>query len=157
MIRYIFSLGVLWNVANGPFLFVDGLPPGFIAEVVTSINAVTGAFAPNPRKEQKPMLLLVHKDGEVSVLEDPDNSPESFQILDLDGRMCTDTERGLQTIAVHPKFGTDNHYIYLFYNRFREDCLADKSDGGPWNVVDRFEMDPETLLLDFERREEIWR
>jgi hypothetical protein len=93
----------------------------------------------------------------VVVVEDPDNSPDNHEILDLHGKMCTDTERGLQTIAVHPQFGVDNLFIYLFYTNFREDCLADNSDNGPWNVVDRFEMNPETLLLDFEFRKEIWR
>lgn len=157
MFQHPFSIGLFLTVISVSFLAVDALPSGFIAEVVTSVNAVTGTFAPNPRNNQRPMLLLVHKDGVVTVVEDPDNSPDNFEILDLDGKMCTDTERGLQTIAVHPKFGIDNHFIYLYYNKFREDCLADDSDNGPWNVVDRFDMDPETLLLDFELREEIWR
>lgn len=146
----VFAIGHLFSRGNG-------LPTGFIAEVVTSKKAVTGTFAPNPRNNRKPMLLLIHKDGVVSVLEDPDNNRTVMDILDLGDKMCTDTERGLQTIAVHPKFGTDNHFIYLYYNKFREGCLADEFDNGPWNVVDRFEMDPESLLLDFEKREEVWR
>lgn len=156
--RYILSFAALWTAPATMFLAIEALPSGFIAEVVTSQSAITGTFAPNPRNDQKPMLLLVHKKGIVSVVEDPDNSPDSILILDLDGKMCTDTERGLQTLAIHPKFGTDNHYIYLYYNKFREDCLADKSaDGGPWNVVERFEMDTATLLLDYDTRKEIWR
>jgi hypothetical protein len=159
MLRYPFSMGTLFSVVTVTILTIatDALPTGFIAEVVTSVNAVTGTFAPNPRNNEKPMLLLVHKDGVVTVVEDPDNSPDNVEILDLHGKMCTDTERGLQTIAVHPTFGIDNHFVYLYYNKFREDCLADDSDNGPWNVVDRFDMDPETLLLDFDLREEIWR
>ena len=77
-------------------------------------------------------------------------------ILDLDGKMCTSRERGLQTIAVHPNF-SENRYIYLYYNLFREGCLADDSQDGPWNVLARFQMDPETLMLDYDQREVLWR
>jgi hypothetical protein len=134
----------------------SALPSGFIAEVVTSENAVTGTFAPNPRNDGKPMLILAAREGKVFVLENPDESPDSLVVLDLADKMCTNTERGLQTIAVHPDFET-NPYIYVFYNKFKEGCLADNSEDGPWNVVARFAMDPDTLLMDYDAREEIWR
>ena len=73
--------------------------------------------------------------------------------------MCTDNERGLQTVTIHPNF-TENRYVYLFYTKFKEGCLADKKEPAnahPWNVVSRFVMDPESLMLDFDSREEIWR
>ena len=136
---------------------VTSLPLGFIAEVVTSKNAITGTFAPNPRNIQRPMLMLVHKSGVVSVLEDPDNSPETIDILDIGDQMCTETERGLQSLAIHPQFGVDNYFIYLYYTKFKRGCLADDSENGPWNVVARVEMDPVTLLLNFATRQEIWR
>ena len=102
------------------------------------------------------MLLLVNKDGTVSVLEDPDNSSDSTEILKLKKKMCTNVERGLQSIAVHPDF-EENRFIYLYYNKHKEGCLADQSENGPWNVVSRFVMDPVTLKLDYNEREEIWR
>jgi Glucose / Sorbosone dehydrogenase len=134
----------------------SALPEGFIAEVVSSENAISGTFAPNPRSNGKPMLLLGSKEGQVSVVENPDESPDATLILDLKDEMCHDTERGLQNIAVHPDFAV-NRFIYLFYNKFKEGCLADDSEDGPWNVVARFVMDPDTLQLDYDTREEIWR
>jgi len=92
----------------------------------------------------------------VSVLEDTDVSSDSTEILNLEKRMCTNVERGLQTIAVHPDF-EKNRYIYLYYTKHKDDCLADDSENGPWNVVSRFVMNPETLMLDYDEREEIWR
>lgn len=133
----------------------SALPGGFIAEVVTSQNAVTGTFAPNPRADGKPMLLLASR-TQVSVVEDPDESPDASTLLTLTDKMCTDTERGLQSIVAHPDFA-QNRYIYLYYSLFKEGCLADDSEDGPWNVLDRFVMDSDTLLLDYDTREEIWR
>eukprot|EP00536_Pseudo-nitzschia_multiseries_P014847 jgi/Psemu1/327687/estExt_fgenesh1_pg.C_7760001 len=132
------------------------LPSGFIAEPVTSKNAISGTFAKNPRNGWKPMLMLVNKSGKVSLLEDPDESSKSIEILNLESKMCTNVERGLQTIAIHPDF-EENRYIYLYYTKHKEDCLADDSENGPWNVISRFVMDPETLMLDYEQRVEIWR
>jgi hypothetical protein len=73
--------------------------------------------------------------------------------------MCTDGERGLQNVAIHPNF-KENRYVYLFYTKFKEGCLRDKNEPGsahPYNVVARFTMDPDSFMLDFDSREEIWR
>ncbi|KAL3926838.1 MAG: hypothetical protein SGARI_005483, partial [Bacillariaceae sp.] len=150
------SLGFLWMAIIFGFPAATSLPLGFIAEVVTSKNAITGTFAPNPRNNQQPMLMLVHKSGVVSVLENPDDSPDTIDILDIGDQMCTDTERGLQSLAIHPQFGVDNHSVYLYYTKFKRGCLADDSENGPWNVVERVEMDPVTLLLNFGAGQEIW-
>jgi glucose/arabinose dehydrogenase len=134
----------------------SALPNGFIAEVVTSTSAVTGIFAPNPSKNGKPMLLLIAKEGQVKVLEDPDESPDSRTILDLSDKMCTETERGLHSVTVHPDF-MSAPYVYLYYTQFKDGCLADDSENGPWNVLTRFSMNNETLALDYDSRKEIWR
>ncbi|KAG7351257.1 PKD domain containing protein [Nitzschia inconspicua] len=135
---------------------VISLPKGFIAQVVTSTPAVSGIFAPNPRKNGKPMLLLIQKEGKVKVLEDPDESPDSEVIFDLSGYMCTETERGLHSITIHPDFES-NLYVYLYYTKFKEGCLTEDLENGPWNVLTRFTMDIQTLTLDYDSREEIWR
>jgi Glucose / Sorbosone dehydrogenase len=141
---------------------VDAVPDGFIVESVTKTlpyRGLTGKFAPNPRNGNKPMLVLLAKEGNIVVLEDPDNSPESMTVLNLGhpGRMCTNFERGLQGIAFHPNFEV-NHFVYLFYTKFREGCYVGRGlDDGPWNVIERFIMDSETLRLDYDSREEIWR
>jgi hypothetical protein len=128
---------------------------GFIDEVVTSTKAVSGTFAPNPRQDNKPMMILNDKTGRVQVLENPDDSPEAIEILDLQSAVCTNGERGLQSIIPHPEF-SDNRWMYAFYTKYREDCLEDPILG-PWNVVVRFTMDAATLELDVNEAVEIWR
>ena len=126
--------------------------------MVSDDNAVSGTFAQNP-KTGDPLLLLVSKTGKVRALEDPDNSMKSKTILSLEGQMCTNTERGLQNVVVHPDF-MNNRYVYLFYTKLKEGCLADKNEPAsehPYNVIARFVMDPESLMLDFDTREELWR
>lgn len=135
---------------------VGAVPKGFIAEPVSSAYAIAGTFAINPRNDWKPMMILVEKGGAVRVIEDPDNGGDDILIMHLDDKMCLNVERGLQTVAVHPNF-RENRYVYLYYNVFKEGCLADDSQDGPWNVVARFVMDPVTLELNYDEREEIWR
>jgi len=138
--------------------FTRGLPPGFISEIVSDIGAVSGTFATNP-KTGEPLLLLVSKNGRVRALEDPERSSKDRLILDLEDKICTNGERGLQNIAIHPNF-IKNHFVYLFYTKFKEGCLEDKTEpreNHPYNVVARFTMDQETLMLDYDSREEIWR
>jgi hypothetical protein len=81
-----------------------GVPNGFIDEGITDLIAITGAFAPNPRNEGKPMLLLSPKEGTIMVLEDPDNNDDMNAIADLEGIICANGECGLQTIRPHPDF-----------------------------------------------------
>jgi hypothetical protein len=131
---------------------------GFIDEIVTDVPAMSGTFVPNPRNAGKQMMLLNAKDGKVNVLEDPDNSPDAIQILDIEGdQLCENGERGLHTVIPHPNFNIDgNYWLYAFYTSFQNECSED-AVSGPWNVVVRFSMDPDTLMLDFGGREEIWR
>lgn len=135
---------------------VASLPQGFIAEVVTSTSAVSGIFAPNPRQNGKPMLIVIQKEGQVKVLENPDESPDSTTILDLSDKMCTETERGLHSLTVHPDFEV-KPYVYLYYTKLREGCLKEDTEDGPWNVLSMFAMNTETLELDYDSRMEIWR
>eukprot|EP00529_Nitzschia_sp_RCC80_P017598 CAMPEP_0113491608 /NCGR_PEP_ID=MMETSP0014_2-20120614/27642_1 /TAXON_ID=2857 /ORGANISM="Nitzschia sp." /LENGTH=824 /DNA_ID=CAMNT_0000385401 /DNA_START=99 /DNA_END=2569 /DNA_ORIENTATION=+ /assembly_acc=CAM_ASM_000159 len=153
---------------------VSALPDGFIAELVSHANAVTGIFAPNPRSaNSKPMLLLVAKEGQVKVIEDPDThdpsgqNEDAMQILTIKDYICRNTERGLQSIIISPNFET-NRYVYLFYTKFKEGCFVyededetnlnlDPNGNNPWNVVERFTMDETTLMLDYDSRVQIWR
>jgi PKD repeat protein len=138
---------------------VWSLPSGFVEEIVVSEgSAVSGTFAPNPKSPNggaPPMLVLVSKEGVVTVVETPDTSEASRVILDLRGKICDNGERGLQSVVLHPNF-VENNLVYLFYTKFREGCL-EGADVGPWNVVERFIMNPETLALDYDTRQEIWR
>ena len=138
-------------------VLVGALPDGFIVETVTSeARGTSGLFAPHPGDDKKPpILLIVEKEGKVTVLENPDESPTAKTILDLDGKLCTDGERGLQSIAIHPNF-KNNRFVYLYYTEYLEGCPKSLTTG-TWNTVHRFVMDPVTLELDYESREEIWR
>ena len=125
---------------------VHGVPSGFIDETVSDISAITGAFAPNPRKNGKPMLLLSTKLGKIFVLEDPDNSDNKIVVADFESRMCHDGERGLQSIRPHPNFNS-NRYIYMFYTSLRSGCAASLTNGPP-NRLSRFTMNADTLKID---------
>lgn len=131
----------------GSFARTSALPVGFIDEGVASRDAIiTGAFAPNPRKNDKPMLLLSSKNGKIFAVEDPDNSEDDIQLGDFADALCTNGERGLQSVATHPNFRT-NRYIYLFYSKYVDDC-PESEETGPPNRVSRFTMNPETLSID---------
>ena len=78
--------------------------------------------ASNPRKNGKPMLLLASDSGTVRVLENPDDSDETITILDLrfeNKELCTNGERGLQSVEIHPNF-EDNFFVYVFYTTYVE-------------------------------------
>jgi glucose/arabinose dehydrogenase len=131
----------------GSFSSTFALPDGFIDEVVASRDAIiTGAFAPNPRNNDKSMLLLSSKNGVIYAIEDPDNSEDGVVVGDFSDAICTNGERGLQSIAPHPNF-KENRYIYLFYSKYVTDCPESESTGPP-NRVSRYTMDPETLQID---------
>ena len=130
---------------------------GFIDEVVTSTKGMSGTFLPNPRNGNKPMMILNAKNGQVNVLEDPDESPDSLTIMDLSegDKLCNNGERGLHTVIPSPSF-TENRHLFAFFTKYREDCLEDSKDG-PHNVVMRFTMDPESLKLDYDEGTLIFR
>lgn len=133
------------------------VPVRFIDEIVTTVKAMSGAFAPNPRQDGKPMMILNAKNGQINVVENPDDSSESLQVMDINQYLCTNGERGLHTVIPHPNFGVDNNtWIYAFYSQFEDGCLEDSTLGPP-NVVMRFTMDPTTLMVDYSTRQEIWR
>ena len=129
-----------------------GLPSGFIAEVVSQTKATTGKFVPNPsRDDNRPMLVVINKSGEVHAIQDPDSgTDDGMIILDLTGSttMCTNGERGMQSIEFHPNFA-ENRYVYLYYNKYKDGCLED-SNTGPKNVVARYTMNQATLQLENE-------
>jgi glucose/arabinose dehydrogenase len=148
------ALGLLSSLLLLPLAKADVLPAAFIKEFVANIPAISGTWAPNPRRDGQPMILLTSKTGAIEVLEDPDESSDVVTILNLDStEICANGERGLQTVVPHPDF-QNNLLLYVFYSKFREGCLEDPVNGA-YNVVARYSMDPTTLMLG--NREEIWR
>lgn len=122
------------------------VPNGFIEEGVVSVIAITGAFAPNPRNGGKPMLLLSSKEGKIHVLEDPDNSDRDMQIGDLSQKICSNGERGLQTILPHPNFA-QNRFLFMYYTKGVSGCPEDVKTGPP-NRLSRFTVNIDTLNID---------
>lgn len=120
---------------------------GFIEELVASQRAFTGAFIPNPLEPdtKPPMLILSMKRGHVHVMTNPDESTATQQILDLEHQLCTNGERGMQSVVPHPNF-VENNWLYLYYTAYSPDCLEDPNFG-PRNRLSRFKMDPQTLRI----------
>lgn len=139
---FLLFLSGSWSKVFANFLANDG----FIAEIVGSTKALSGTFIPNPRNDFKPMLILNAKSGQIHVLENPDESEEDLQILDIESDLCTNGERGLHSVIPSPNF-RENFHLFAFYTKHKEGCLEDPVEG-PYNVVMRFAMDPETLQLD---------
>lgn len=120
---------------------------GFIEELVASERAFTGAFIPNPQgpDTKPPMLLLSMKRGNVFVMTNPDESMTTQLILDIEHQLCTNGERGFQSIVPHPNFA-ENNWLYIYYTAFSQDCLEDPIFG-PKNRLSRMKMDPQTLRI----------
>ncbi len=84
------------------------LPPGFSDTAVAEVASPTAlAFTPEGR------LLIAVKPGRLWVYQNGVLSPTPA--LDLTGRICTDRERGLLGVAVHPGFAVTS-YVYLYPN-----------------------------------------
>ena len=124
---------------------ISAVPIGFVDEGVATVQAITGAFAPNPRRNGQPMLLLSSKEGRINVLEDPDNSDKSILIADFSNMTCSNGERGLQTILPHPDFAI-NRFIFIYYTRYTLNCPEDATLG-PSNRLSRFTIHPTTLQV----------
>ena len=130
--------------------YTTALPNGFVDEGLTSINGpMSGTFAPNPRNNGKPMLLIANEQNVIYAIEDPDGTntfDSEIIVADLLNLTCTNGPRGLFSLMVHPKFAS-NRYVYIFYTRRLGNC-DENAVTGPSNRLSRFQMDPKTLQLD---------
>ena len=83
------------------------LPPGFSDTAVADVASPTAlAFAPDGR------LLIAAQPGRLWVYQNGVLSPTPA--LELTG-ICTNSERGLLGVAVHPGFAVTS-YVYLYPN-----------------------------------------
>jgi glucose/arabinose dehydrogenase/PKD repeat protein len=143
-----------WTLAVVAVLVAAGparaavLPTGFAEELVANVAGPTSlAFTPDGRMliGSQRGQLLVYRDGQV--LTPP--------ALDLSGRICSNSERGLLGIAVDPAFES-NRSIFLYYTFNKSNSCVTQSPTGPVNRVSRFvlgddnSIDPatETVLID---------
>jgi glucose/arabinose dehydrogenase len=111
------------------------LPPGFEDRLLATAGKPTAlAFTPDARMlvATQPGQLRVYKDG--TLLQTP--------ALDISGRICSNSERGLLGVAVDPNFSA-NRYVYLYYtyNKFGVCPIGQPTNpNNPVNRVSRFAM-----------------
>lgn len=133
--------GAALPVGPGGSTAANAVPAEFEDTLVTNVSGPTEvAWTPDGRMliTGKGGLLRIYSGGRL--LDTP--------ALDLSSVLCTNGERGLVGVAVHPNFA-ENHYIYLYYtyNKFANSCPESAIDGpvgrlsrfvlGDNNVVDR--------------------
>jgi glucose/arabinose dehydrogenase len=101
-------LGLLFSTFIAPAF--STVPPGFVDELVATLNAhdiPTGiALTPDSR------VLITVQTGQLRVVANGALLPAPA--LNLTGAICTDDERGLQSVAVDPGFALNAH-IFVFY------------------------------------------
>ncbi|MGH9279517.1 MAG: PQQ-dependent sugar dehydrogenase [Acidimicrobiales bacterium] len=110
------------------------VPSGFVDELVADNigNPTAFAFTPDGRilATTQPGLVRVIRNG--GLLATP--------ALDISGKVCSNSERGLLGIAVDPQF-TTNGFVFLYYS-FKRSASC---DGSTVNRVSRFVMAGDTL------------
>jgi glucose/arabinose dehydrogenase len=124
------------------------LPSQFADQLVASVNQATGlAFTPDGR------LLITEKPGRLRVYT---SSLQSTAALDISSKVCSESERGLLSVAVDFEFAQNNYiYVYYTYNKPGSNCATGSSNVAV-NRVSRFvlggnnQVNPssEVVLLD---------
>ncbi len=123
------------------------VPAGFEDVVVADVNGPTDLdWTPDGR------MLVTAKNGQLWVIENGAVVPTPA--IDLAPIMCTNGERALGSVAVHPDFDSNN-YIYLYYTFNKYGTCNESEIDGPVNRLSRFELigntiNPasETVLMD---------
>ncbi len=102
------------------------LPADFEDALVATIGSPTAlAFTPDGR------LLITTQQGQVRVYQN--GALLAAPAVDLNSRLCTNSERGLLGIAVDPNFAA-NRFVYFYYS-FKKTAVC---DGTTVNRVARF-------------------
>lgn len=105
------------------------LPPDFTDSLVASVSGPTAlAFLPDGR------LLVAQQGGALRVIEN--GALLAAPALDLGGRVCTNSERGLLGVAVDPQFEV-NGFVYLYYTFNRHQSCPTGNPSSPLNPNNR--------------------
>jgi glucose/arabinose dehydrogenase len=149
-----FALSLALGLAlsqRGGVIGAATLPADFADELVAAVGGPTAlAFTPDGR------LLVTTQGGQLRVVQN--GALVATPALNLNARLCTNSERGLLGVAVDPQF-TTNNFIYLFYtfNKFNTCPTGQPTNASnPVNRVARFTLganntvDPasEVVLID---------
>ena len=128
-IAVFFLLSILFLSSNTLTDKVSALPSDFEDALVTSVSAPTAlAFTPDGR------LLITTQTGQVRVYQN--NALITAPAININSKLCTNSERGLLGIAVDPNFAV-NHYIYLFYTFNKNNTCPTGQPTNPNNPVNR--------------------
>jgi glucose/arabinose dehydrogenase len=124
-------------------------PSGFSDQLLTAVGGPTALAFVSPNR-----LLIASQSGQLWVYQNGALLPAPA--LDLAGKICANSERGLLGVAVDPSFAT-NHYIYVFYT-FKKHGVCPTNDPTnsqiPVNRVARLMLSDanqatqETVLID---------
>ena len=116
-------LGIFFLSSSWTTKTVSALPSDFQDQLVANVGGPTAlAFTPDGR------LLITTQGGQVRVFQN--NALVAAAAINLNSKLCTNSERGLLGIAVDPNFAV-NHYIYLFYTFNKNNACP---TGQPTNV-----------------------
>jgi len=81
-------------------------------------------------------LLVTSKSGLLQQSQPPYDEEKKI-ILDISSVVCTNGERGLSSVEVHPDFD-NNGYLYLFYPYAKYGNCNEDANDGPVNRLSRF-------------------
>ena len=125
------SVGLLVLLAfrGKPAAAVTTLPPGFQDQLVGTAGSPTALAAMPDGK-----VLVAGKPGKLRIYQD--GASVMTTALDLSGRICSNSERGLVGVTVDPNFAT-NKYIYLFYTHNKHGACPTFDPADPTNPVNR--------------------
>src|SRR5688500_17495920 len=127
LLSFVFAAFSLFSSSSSTtYSAVPPVPPNFEDVAIASVTAPTGlAFTPDGR------LLITTQVGQLRVYQN--GTLLATPALNIAGRICTNSERGLLGIAVDPVFAI-NRFIYLYYTLNR----TGSCDGTAVHRVARF-------------------
>jgi glucose/arabinose dehydrogenase len=129
-------LTLLTLLAVNPHSAAATVPAGFQDTLVTSVsNPTSVAFTPNRRMliTNRSGILHVYKNGALSTA------------LNISGKVCSDSERGLLGVAVDPSFSTTRH-IFVYYTFKKFGACPTNVPTAPVNRVSRFTLPDNNVI-----------
>ena len=114
------------------------LPSGFSDTLVAAVGGPTAlALTPDGR------MLVTTQGGRLRIVQNESLLPTPA--LDLTGRICSTSERGLLGVAVDPDF-TTNRFVYLYYTHNLFGACVNRLSR--WVFADDNTVSGEVILLD---------
>lgn len=127
-------------VGTAPATGHGGLPAGFEDTAIVSVTQPTDlAWTPDGR------MIVTSKLGEVRIVDAAGNLVAT-PAIDLGPSLCTNVERGLGGVTVHPDFGVSNNWIYLWFTFNKYGTCNEFTPDSPVNRLARFELPPSNVI-----------